>query len=217
MRCRSAVSACCSAVRQLGAGLGDVEHVDRLRRPSVAISTRSTSQPCSRDDAADAIQQPERVVGDDIENRVAARRLVVAVDDRREPRRPARCRTLCSRPRSRAVTSTRPATTSLEHRRASASRASAFSSRNRSSSVNWNMSSTRPFGLVIAWPRRMSMPNDDSTPQMFENRNGLSSVTTVSSQTESFALEPDVDVVRARCRAPAGRGGRWRRASNSCR
>ena len=26
------------------------------------------------------------------------------------------------------------------------------------------------------------MPNDDSTPQMFENRNGLSSVTTVSSQ-----------------------------------
>ena len=26
------------------------------------------------------------------------------------------------------------------------------------------------------------MPNDDSTPQMFEKRNGLSSVTTVSSQ-----------------------------------
>ena len=30
------------------------------------------------------------------------------------------------------------------------------------------------------------MPNDDSTPQMFENRNGLSSVTTVSSQVAPF-------------------------------
>ena len=33
------------------------------------------------------------------------------------------------------------------------------------------------------------MPNDDSTPQMFENRNGLSSVTTVSSQVGALALE----------------------------
>ena len=30
------------------------------------------------------------------------------------------------------------------------------------------------------------MPNDDSTPQMFEKRNGLSSVTTVSSHTDSL-------------------------------
>ena len=30
------------------------------------------------------------------------------------------------------------------------------------------------------------MPNDDSTPEMFEKRNGLSSVTTVSSQAEPF-------------------------------
>ena len=41
------------------------------------------------------------------------------------------------------------------------------------------------------------MPNDDSTPQMFENRNGLSSVTTVSSQGDAFALEVGVHVVRA--------------------
>src|SRR6266478_2977762 len=32
----------------------------------------------------------------------------------------------------------------------------------------------------------MSMPNDASTPEIFENRNGLSFVTTVSSQAEPF-------------------------------
>ena len=61
------------------------------------------------------------------------------------------------------------------------------------------------------------MPNDDSTPQMFENRNGLSSVTTASVQTASFALErqvhfvgldvarqPDVPIDRRRARTAAG-------------
>ena len=40
--------------------------------------------------------------------------------------------------------------------------------------------------MVIAWPRWMSMPKYDSTPEMFENRYGLSSVTMVSSQTSSW-------------------------------
>ena len=40
------------------------------------------------------------------------------------------------------------------------------------------------------------MPNDDSTPQMLENRNGLSSVTTVSSQAEPFRSSADVHLVR---------------------
>ena len=53
------------------------------------------------------------------------------------------------------------------------------------------------------------MPNDDSTPQMFENRNGLSSVTTVSSHADRLALEPDVRPRPAGCRATAGRAGRW--------
>ena len=40
------------------------------------------------------------------------------------------------------------------------------------------------------------MPNDDSTPQMFENRNGLSSVATASVQTaESLPLEREVHFV----------------------
>ena len=43
-----------------------------------------------------------------------------------------------------------------------------------------------PDRLVNAWPRRMSMPKYDSTPQMFENRNGLSSETTVSSHASAF-------------------------------
>ena len=57
------------------------------------------------------------------------------------------------------------------------------------------MSSTRLFGFVIACPRRMSIPNDDRTPQIFEKRNGLSSVTTVSSQSRLLAIERDVDVL----------------------
>ena len=55
------------------------------------------------------------------------------------------------------------------------------------------------------------MPNDDSTPEMFENRNGLSSVTTVSSQTSPFCssetcTSSGLDVARQ-----PRRGGRWRR------
>ena len=49
--------------------------------------------------------------------------------------------------------------------------------------MNWKTSSTRPFGLVKACPRMMFMPKDESTPQMFENKNGLSSVATASDQT----------------------------------
>ena len=41
------------------------------------------------------------------------------------------------------------------------------------------------------------MPNDDSTPEMFENRNGLSSVTTVSSQAVALPFEPQMHFVRA--------------------
>ena len=66
-----------------------------------------------------------------------------------------------------------------------------FNSRNFSSSVNWNTSSTSPFGLVSACPRMMFMPNDDSTPQMFENRNGLSSVATASDQTDASPRSSD--------------------------
>jgi hypothetical protein len=39
----------------------------------------------------------------------------------------------------------------------------------------------------------MFMPKDASTPQMFENRNGLSSVTTASVQMPSFAFERSVN------------------------
>ena len=72
-----------------------------------------------------------------------------------------------------------------------------FSSRKRSPSVNWKTSITSPFGLVSAWPRRMSIPNDDSIPQMFENRNGLSCVTTVSSQVSSLRSREQVQLVGA--------------------
>ena len=74
------------------------------------------------------------------------------------------------------------------------------------------MSTMRPSGLVKAKPRRMSMPNDDSTPEMFENRNGWSCVRTVSSQPASLALEPGAGPHRGRGRATAGRGGRPPRA-----
>ena len=39
------------------------------------------------------------------------------------------------------------------------------------------------------------MPNDDSTPQMFEKRNGLSSVATASAQMRSLLLERQVHFV----------------------
>ena len=39
------------------------------------------------------------------------------------------------------------------------------------------------------------MPNDDSTPQMFENRNGLSSVATASAQMPVLPLERKVHFV----------------------
>ena len=73
----------------------------------------------------------------------------------------------------------------LQHRGGSRRRPPAFCARNFSSSENSKTSSTRPSGVVIAWPRWMSMPKYDSTPEMFENRNGLSSVTTDSSQMSS--------------------------------
>jgi hypothetical protein len=40
------------------------------------------------------------------------------------------------------------------------------------------------------------MPNDDRAPQMFENTNGLSSVTTVSSHSDPLRSRIGVDVVR---------------------
>ena len=35
-------------------------------------------------------------------------------------------------------------------------------------------------------PRKMSMPNEERTPEMFEKRNGRSRVRTVNSHAESF-------------------------------
>ena len=122
---------------------------------------------------------------------------------------------LCSRRRSRTVTSTLPDTT-FSSTAMNSSRAPGFSSRNRSRSVNWKTSSTRSCGLVIAWPRKMSMPNDDSTPEMFENRNGLSRLTTVSSQaaprgsSETCSASGWMSRASRTCRAIAA----W---SNSCR
>ena len=62
-----------------------VQHVDG-RFPSVAISTRSTSHPCAEIARLIAVQQPRRVVGDDLEDGVFMRVLVVEMDDRRAAR-----------------------------------------------------------------------------------------------------------------------------------
>ena len=42
----------------------------------------------------------------------------------------------------------------------------------------------------------MFMPNDDSTPQMFEKRNGLSSVATARLQIATLTLQRKVHFVR---------------------
>src|SRR5437868_4124663 len=54
---------------QLRAGLGDMKHVDgpmSFRRNQHEIDFAAIL----RDDAADAIQQPKRIVGNDVENRI---------------------------------------------------------------------------------------------------------------------------------------------------
>src|SRR5262249_3211052 len=202
VRCRNAVSACSSA---------GVSLAPRLVRwntsmavcPSVEISTRSMSQPCSEiarlirysSPSSSAAAISTTLYFRDTSPSIRTIGATRAAGWRRSPRR---------RPRSRSSALDRPATTSSSAWR-TASEAPGFSARNRSASANWTTSSTRPFGFVIACPRRMSMPNDESTPQMFANSIGLSSVTTVSSHAAS---------VRARRRCTSS--GWMSRASRTC-
>ena len=79
--------------------------------------------------------------------------------------------------------------------------------------MNWNTSRTSPLGLV-AWPRMMSIPNDDSTPQMFENKNGLSSVATAKVQMPSLRSSERCTSSDGCC-APAARGDRSRLAETA--
>src|SRR5262245_53174226 len=72
-------------LRELVPARGHVKHVDRLLalgrdQHEVDIARMA------RDHAADAMQQTDRVVRDDVEDRIPPRRVIVAVDDRREPR-----------------------------------------------------------------------------------------------------------------------------------
>ena len=64
-----------------------MEHVDRPA-PFGGDEHQIDVAPRLRHGAAHAVQQAERVFRDDLDDGVAARRLVVAVDDRREPGQP---------------------------------------------------------------------------------------------------------------------------------
>ena len=83
--------------------------------------------------------------------------------------------------------------------------------------MKWNMSTMRPSGLVKAKPRRMSMPNDDRTPEMFENRNGWSCVSTVSSQPSRFRSSQAWTDVRAEVARQPDVASRPPRGEKSCR
>src|SRR5882672_8331189 len=75
-------------IGQLGSCLRNVKHVDgpvTLRRNQHEVDFTAVL----RDDAADPVEQPERVVGDDVENRIPSGRLIVTMYDGLDPERPS--------------------------------------------------------------------------------------------------------------------------------
>jgi len=75
-------------IGELGAAGGDVEHEDplfALRADQDEVDVAALM----RDDPADPVQQPDLILLDDLEDGVAPRRMVVAVDDRRKMGDPA--------------------------------------------------------------------------------------------------------------------------------
>src|SRR4051812_34194106 len=73
---------------QLGSCLRNVKHVDgpvTLRRNQDQVDFTAVL----RNDAADPVEQPERVVGDDVENRIPSGCLIVTMNDGLDPGRPS--------------------------------------------------------------------------------------------------------------------------------